>query len=478
MNGIQPQKKLICVGCDGTWCGETTGTLTNIQMLAESMAGRHLVPDDNGRADHDRRNGDVHVAGAYFQGLGLTGTFEDFIANGALADDIKQACVDAYTFIVNHYDEQSRIVLFGLSRGAYTVRSVAGMINNWGILDKSKLRLGASQEADSLLKVYAEAVYYNFRSPDPKYAPNSTYAEEFKREFSHGYPLFPPICFMGLLDTVGALGVPKLNAGINFSYEFYDTIISSEVEVCYQALAAHDRLSFFQPCFVRRADPVDKQNKRAGQASVKKAPSRKDDWPEPVTVEVWHPGAHYDIGHQRFVFPRVHIKLNSIGAYVESFIGFLNDKFNLLGLNVEPTPEYSRGVLRWMMLSMQKHVPGVFADDKIEASVARYYGNKPPRPGWFYVWPSHSKNAYDILAKAWLGGVKIILPFFRMALVDRNIPQYQPATFYSATGDPCPENFLHGVPPMANSRSGQMSRSFDTYDDLKSPKDLIWTAGP
>ena len=53
-----------------------------------------------------------------------------------------------------------------------------------------------------------EAVNYNFRSTDPKYAPNEAYATEFRREVSHPYSKDPPVHFMGLLDTVGALGVP------------------------------------------------------------------------------------------------------------------------------------------------------------------------------------------------------------------------------------------------------------------------------
>ena len=480
--GTSDQQKLICVGCDGTWCGEATGTLSNIQMLAECMAGKPLAPE-NGRAEFDRPGDGVHIVGAYFQGLGLTGPFADYITNAVTADDIKQACADAYKFIVEHYDDSSRIVLFGLSRGAFTIRSVAGMINNWGILDKSKLtklNLSTSKEAaDALLDVYVDTVYYNYRSPDPKYAPNSAYAQEFKEVFSHakGCPRLPPILFMGLLDTVGALGVPKLNAGISFGYEFYDNIVSSEVQICYQALSTHDRLFFFQPCFAQRADPEQKQP-RAESAWDK----IKDSWPPPVTVEVWHPGAHYDIGHQRFVFPRVHIPRNSFGAYVESFVGFLSDKFNILGLNIEPTPEYSRGVLTWMMRAMQKRMPGLF-NAEIESSVKHYYDVKGQKQGRFYLLPSHSKNAADILAKAYLGGVKFILPFFKMAILDRTIPQYKPAaTFYSASGKACPEVYLHGDPPDPDadpqSISGQISRCFDTYDDLKGPKQLRWTAGP
>ena len=37
------------------------------------------------------------------------------------------------------------------------------------------------------------------------------------------------IRFLGLLDTVGALGVPQLNPGMGIQYEFYDTNVSWQV---------------------------------------------------------------------------------------------------------------------------------------------------------------------------------------------------------------------------------------------------------
>ena len=57
----------------------------------------------------------------------------------------------------------------------------------------------------------------------------------------------------GLLDTVGALGVPKITPGVDLSYEFYDQDVSWEVQTVCQALATHDRMSLFTPCFVRRS---------------------------------------------------------------------------------------------------------------------------------------------------------------------------------------------------------------------------------
>ena len=215
---------------------------------------------------HTRDDGTAVVR--YFDGVGLTGSFRDYLFNGTVANDIRSKCLEAYKFIVKHYKRGSEVWVFGLSRGAHTVRSVAGMINNWGIIDVDK-----TEHVDSL----CETVYENYRSRDPEYGPKAGYATRFKERYCHPSTK-PSIKFMGLLDTVGALGVPSVDAGIGLSYEFYDQVVSSEVQHVYQALATHDRLSVFTPCFVRRDAELDGY----------------------TTKEAWFPGAHYDVGHQRF----------------------------------------------------------------------------------------------------------------------------------------------------------------------------------
>src|SRR6266704_48719 len=49
-----------------------------------------------------------------------------------LASDIR----DAYTFIMNNFDEGDRLFLFGFSRGAYTVRAVASLLHMYGLMPK------------------------------------------------------------------------------------------------------------------------------------------------------------------------------------------------------------------------------------------------------------------------------------------------------------------------------------------------------
>ena len=100
--------------------------------------------------------------------------------------------------------------------------------------------------------------------------------------------------------------------------------MSSEVENVYQALAAHDMLSGFDPCFVRR---------KPGTVSG-------------VTHEVWFPGTHFDLGRQRFV------PFRTSGGLLEKAAHYACNLFNVLLINIEPTLELSVEPLKWMLNCM------------------------------------------------------------------------------------------------------------------------------
>jgi hypothetical protein len=67
---------------------------------------------------------------------------------------------------------------------------------------------------------------------------------------------------MGLLDTVGAEGIPSIRFHAapseiwKYPYDFHDTDVSSEVQHVFQAAATHDRFAPFQPCPVRRSSAL------------------------------------------------------------------------------------------------------------------------------------------------------------------------------------------------------------------------------
>ncbi|KAH0543172.1 hypothetical protein FGG08_002517 [Glutinoglossum americanum] len=274
--------------------------------------------------------GDVHtltrpgVQVRYADGVGLGSTFLNYLFNGATGHSIAEECTNAYRYIVENYMPGYEIWMFGLSRGAFTVRCVAGMINNCGIVMPIRNNAGAI-DRDRTGEL-CEEVYKLYRSPYEINHPKSQQMQTFRANRSHSTPT--PIKFMGLFDTVGSLGIPRFTGGVGFEWpEFYDQVVSSVVEHVYHAVSLHDRLWLFQPCLAFSGPGPN---------------------PNPTIHEMWFPGAHYDLGRQRFRFFR---------AGTNWFEGKLFGLLNLLANTIEPNHVLSDLVLRWMLESIAQHDP-------------------------------------------------------------------------------------------------------------------------
>ncbi|KAK4126831.1 hypothetical protein N657DRAFT_640699 [Parathielavia appendiculata] len=317
----------IIVLCDGTWCGRETGTQTNIYRLARLF--QVPISDLNSTHEYIRHPdpavpANSQVVARYRHGVGLGGSFLDYLFNGATATDLAEEVISAYSFIVNHYTPSHEVWMFGLSRGAYTVRSVAGLINNYGIIDR--VRLGLS---DDQTRQLCEEAYYLYKCPDPDNRPHARDSIDFRRRNSWPLigdavpgPLQPPVRFMGLFDTVGSLGIPTLTGGLGLNYpEFYDDRVSWAVRDVCHLVSVHDRLWAFQPCLARRT--------RGGRALIH---------------EEWIPGCHYDLGRQRFRFWRSGGPLLERILSLISYIPIIGD-----GRTVEPNEVLSDLAL-WKML--------------------------------------------------------------------------------------------------------------------------------
>ncbi|KAH9203925.1 hypothetical protein DL95DRAFT_471947 [Leptodontidium sp. 2 PMI_412] len=243
------QLKPLVLLCDGTWCGREAGTKTNIYLLAKMIGipidnpndlDEHFFPSP-GQPDNGKR-------ARYIHGVGLGSTFLDYVFNAITAQDIAEQCISAYRYIVANYVEgETEIWMFGLSRGAYTVRCVGGMINNCGIVKTDVLN-------NNQIDLLCREVYRIYRSPYKVDEPHSDQSINFRKKAS--WPLIgredpnrkPPIRFMGLFDTVGELGIPTFTGGVGLDWpKFYDENVSSVVEHVYQAVSLHDRLYEGEP---------------------------------------------------------------------------------------------------------------------------------------------------------------------------------------------------------------------------------------
>ena len=246
----RPKPRILLL-CDGTWCGRETGTRTNIYTLAK-LFGVYINNADATEPcfrhyDPDARL-EARIFVRYRHGVGLGSTFLDYLFNGITGQDLASEVIAAYKYIVNHFTPEHEIWLFGLSRGAYTVRCVAGMINNCGIIRRDALD-------DTETDLLCDEVYRIYRSDDKLNHPHSQQSRDFRKRMS--WPLIgddvpsgrekpaPPVRFMGLFDTVGNLGIPQFKGGIGLAWPtFHDDIVSSVVQdVCHLVLSTIDSTS-------------------------------------------------------------------------------------------------------------------------------------------------------------------------------------------------------------------------------------------
>ncbi|MEX0778776.1 MAG: DUF2235 domain-containing protein [Balneolales bacterium] len=241
--------KRLIVCCDGTWnradqAHDGEPCPTNVVKMASRVA---------------KRDGDIPQVVYYGQGVG-SGNILDRYTGGAFGHGLEDNIYEAYRFLMGNYEDGDEIFLFGFSRGAFTARSLGGMIRNCGILKREST--GHYQEA---LDLYQNK---EIRPKDPE-------SVAFRKQHSVCGADDIRIKFIGVWDTVGSLGIPL--RGLRWltrgEYQFHDTELSKTVEHACHALAIDERRKPFKPTLWKRKP-------KAGQ-----------------TVEqVWFAGAHTDIG--------------------------------------------------------------------------------------------------------------------------------------------------------------------------------------
>lgn len=242
--------KRIVLCCDGTWnradqAQDGVPCPTNVLRLAYRVAKRD--PD-----------GIAQVV-FYDQGVG-TGNCVDRLTGGAFGAGLEDNILDAYRFLIANFEPGDDLFLFGFSRGAYTARSLAGMIRKCGILARRHV------------KQYVPASRL-YRHPDIH--PDHKEAAEFRACHSCCGSDPIPIKCIGVWDTVGALGIPMrgLRSLTRRRHRFHDTELSGTVEHAFHALAIDERRSPFEPTLW-----LEKPK------------------PNQLVSQTWFPGVHSDVG--------------------------------------------------------------------------------------------------------------------------------------------------------------------------------------
>ncbi|MBI3223556.1 MAG: DUF2235 domain-containing protein [Mycolicibacterium cosmeticum] len=236
--------KSLVICCDGTWNTPDQKSPTNVTKMALALAD----VDDRGREQRV----------FYHQGVGSSP--RERLRGGAFGFGLSRDVRDAYRFLVQNYDPGDRLYFFGFSRGAFTARSTAGFVRNCGILRRQE-----EGRIDEAYKLYR----------DRNKHPRSLAATIFRRSYSYE----SRIRFIGVWDTVGALGVPvdglHVISWLNRRWQFHDTDLSTTVDAAFHAVSIDEQRGPFRPTLWSQQSPPPE-----GQ----------------VVEQVWFSGAHCDVG--------------------------------------------------------------------------------------------------------------------------------------------------------------------------------------
>jgi uncharacterized protein (DUF2235 family) len=240
--------KKIIVCADGTWN-------TPHGIGAE-------VSDTNVRKLYCALSDDSSHLRYYDSGVGTDGTPIDHLFGGAMGEGLFQKIQDGYEFVSYVYDIEDEIYLFGFSRGAYTARSLAGMIARFGIPTKN------------LDNMTVRSIFDAYREPDQ----NKKSGLKIDLEQRYGLAA-AEISMVGVWDTVGSLGVPSLlfSPFDQRKYGFLDTTLNANIRKAVHAISIDERRAQFQPTLWTDPDGSMRVN-------------------DNVVQQVWFPGVHSDVG--------------------------------------------------------------------------------------------------------------------------------------------------------------------------------------
>ena len=234
-----PKNIIIC--SDGTGNTAIKGRGTNVFKMFEAI-------DLNGHRTNP--NLDPQVA-FYDDGVGTETFLPLKLLGGAFGFGLAKNVRYLYMDLVRIYDPGDRIYLFGFSRGAFTVRTLAGIIAKCGVLDRDKLpttdalRAAVGKAYRTYRRSYRTWLGQMLHSPQR----DLDAMQDFKN--THSLAGDVRIRFIGVWDTVDAVGGPFQTAdvinAVFHRFKFPDQRLSDQVDWAVQALSIDEARADFQP---------------------------------------------------------------------------------------------------------------------------------------------------------------------------------------------------------------------------------------
>ncbi|KAJ6028004.1 hypothetical protein N7540_003580 [Penicillium herquei] len=258
-------KRRLILCLDGTWMNSDRGDNHTPGSRYETLAPPTNVTRMYRALQKRGPNGESQVM--YYQpGVGSTGGVADSISGGLFGDGVGENIREAYSFIATNYETGDEIILIGFSRGAFTARGVAALIDAVGLLNSEGLNMlypifkdvENMHNPDYKDKFPYTPFPHKFRRPDAAADYKNRLADfELTRVSKEGRPI-----------TVRCVAVWE-----TYTCRFYDTRLTDTVEYAFQALALDEDRTSFAPAVWERPNDV--------QTDLR---------------QVWFCGAHSNVG--------------------------------------------------------------------------------------------------------------------------------------------------------------------------------------
>ncbi len=270
---IEPKNIVLC--SDGTGNSGGQGNGTNVWRLFNAVDLRA----------HLHKEGAARQIAFHDDGVGTEKNKLRRAIGGAFGFGLARNTRELYTFLVRNYRPGDRIFLFGFSRGAYTVRALAGLILSVGVLDYRCFT------TDQELRATVHKTYRIYRGRYPSLVqaiwrifagtPEARIQELRKKYTLHEVDSLP---FIGVWDTVDAVGVPMdwMRYPLNWILRFWfpDKTLNSKIEKACHAIAIDDERGTFHPVMWDETE----------------SPDRKGDLDPERIKQIWFAGVHSNVG--------------------------------------------------------------------------------------------------------------------------------------------------------------------------------------
>lgn len=270
---------------DGTWNTLEAGRVTNVGIVAQSVAS--TSPDGTKQVVYY----DEGVGNARYGAGWITRTIEK-VFGGAFGHGLLANLVEAYEFLIFNYEPGDEVIVFGFSRGAFSARSFVGLLRASGVPRRSRVeRVPDAIENYRTLDPRKEGDEAKLRAFRYEHGP-AVYVDDDEQAWrASNFPDYDPdgaarlqVRYLGVWDTVGALGVPNQLPGLaaifNTKYAFHDCSLDPFVTAARHAVAIDERKRTFEPSLW---DNVGEMNARCGSDSDR-------------YQQLWFPGTHGSVG--------------------------------------------------------------------------------------------------------------------------------------------------------------------------------------